>query len=162
MNNALIPGSFDPITVGHLDIIKRASTLFSSVTVLVSKNSDKCYLLTDEQRKLLVTDAVKNIKNVTVDFFDGYVADYSYKNNIDVLVKGIRNNDDFDYEFKMALANQQISSERFSKQLETLLLPSNPQFDNISSTLVKEYIKSGKDINDLVPNKKLLFEFLGM
>lgn len=162
MSKALVPGSFDPITIGHLDIIKRASFLFSTVTVLISKNSQKDYILTDEQRKLLVVDAVKDFDNVTVDLFDGYVAEYSYNYNIDVLVKGVRNKDDFEYEMQMALANQQISQSRFSKPLETMLLPCNPELQNISSTLVKEYIQSGNDIDKLVPNKELLLQILNL
>lgn len=160
MSKALIPGSFDPITVGHLDIIKRTCRMFDSVTVLVSKNSDKRYMLTDEQRKLLILSAVKDLENVTVDVYDGLVAQYAYNNQIDAVVKGIRNNLDYNYEADMALANEKISKTMFNKSFETLLMPCKPQYTDVSSSLVRLMIGTGADISQMVPDKKLLLEIL--
>lgn len=160
MSKALIPGSFDPITVGHLDIIKRTCRMFDSVTVLVSKNSDKRYMLTDEQRKLLILSAVKDLENVTVDVYDGLVAQYAYNNQIDAVVKGIRNNLDYNYEADMALANEKISKTMFNKSFETLLMPCKPQYTDVSSSLVRLMLGTGADISQMVPDKKLLLEIL--
>ncbi len=160
MSKALIPGSFDPITVGHLDIIKRTCRIFDSVTVLVSKNSDKRYMLTDEQRKLLILSAVKDLENVTVDVYDGLVAQYAYNNQIDAVVKGIRNNLDYNYEADMALANEKISKTMFNKSFETLLMPCKPQYTDVSSSLVRLMLGTGADISQMVPDKKLLLEIL--
>jgi len=109
MSKALIPGSFDPITNGHLDIIRRTSSLFDEVIVLVSKNASKNYMLCSKKRTALVEDAVKELPNVTVMCYDGLLVDFAAENGIDVTVKGIRNDKDYSYEENMAGANMLLS-----------------------------------------------------
>lgn len=160
MSKALIPGSFDPITTGHLDIITRASKMFDEVVVLISKNSSKNYMLCSNKRLMLVEDAVKNLKNVKVCAYDGLLVDFANKNNIDVVVKGIRNQNDFNYEQEMANANMLLSRKMYSKDFETIYLPSSKNFVDVSSTVVRLLLQNHSDIDGLVPNPKLLMSML--
>lgn len=156
MSKALVTGSYDPITVGHLDIIKRTAEIFDEVTVLISRNSSKEYLLCTKKRKLLVEDAVKELKNVTVDIDDGLVADYAMTHGVTAIVKGIRNVQDFDYENQMTRANEILGDVYYGKKCETMYLLCNPQFEGISSTLVRVMLKKGTGFEKLVPNPELL------
>lgn len=160
MSKALIPGSFDPITTGHLDIITRASKMFDEVVVLISKNSSKNYMLCSNKRLMLVEDAVKNLKNVKVCAYDGLLVDFANKNNIDVVVKGIRNQNDFNYEQEMANANMLLSRKMYFKDFETIYLPSSKNFVDVSSTVVRLLLQNHSDIDGLVPNPKLLMSML--
>ena len=117
---ALITGSFDPVTNGHLDIIKRTAAVFDSVVVGIFINPEKKYLFDVNERIEMLSEAVKDLKNVTVDSSEGYVAKYVEQNSIDVIVKGVRNSVDFEYEAKMAKINKQIYSGA-----ETLLIPAS-------------------------------------
>ncbi len=143
---ALICGSFDPVTNGHIDIIKRAAALFDNVVVGIFVNSEKKYFFSLKDRLKLLSEATKDFDNVTVDFSDGLVAKYVEQNGIDVIVKGVRNAADFEYEFKMAEINKQIN-----KNAETLFLPSSKDNELLSSSLVKSRFLSGEDISALVP-----------
>lgn len=143
---ALVCGSFDPVTNGHLDIIKRTAALFDSVTVGIFVNSDKKYLLDAKKRFELLEEATADLKNVSVDCCDGLVAKYVEKNKIDVIVKGIRNAKDAEYELEMAKTNKLINA-----RAETLLLPASSETELISSTLVKTLFLAGEDITAYVP-----------
>ncbi len=143
---ALICGSFDPVTNGHLDIITRAAALFDSVTVGIFINSEKKYYFDLNTRVQLLTEAVKDLKNVTVDFSEGYVAKYVEENGIDVIVKGVRNATDFEYEAMIDKVNKQIYPGA-----ETLLLIASKEIEHLSSSFVKEKFLSGEDITSYVP-----------
>lgn len=157
---ALIPGSYDPITLGHLDIIKRCSEIFDEVIVLISKNPAKNYLLCSEKRSALAMDAVKEFGNVTVDVYDGLLVDYAKANDIDVTVKGIRNSTDFNYEDNMAKTNVRLSDTIYGTNFETLFMPCHSEFSDISSSLVRLLISRNASVDGLVPNPKLLKELL--
>ncbi len=143
---ALICGSFDPVTNGHLDIIKRAAALFDSVVVGIFVNSEKKYFLNSKDRLELLAEATKDLDNVTIDFSEGLVAKYVEENGIDVIVKGVRNAADFEYEFKMAEINKQIN-----KNAETLFLPASKETELLSSSFVKNKLLAGEDISAFVP-----------
>jgi pantetheine-phosphate adenylyltransferase len=160
MSKALLPGSYDPITVGHLDIIRRCSKMFDEVVVLISKNSSKNYMLCSKNRAALAEDAVKDLPNVRVDVFDGYLVDYAKANNIDVTVKGLRNGADFEYEQNMAYTNLQLSRNIHGYDFETLYMPCNKKFSDISSSLVRMLLQKNGSIDELVPNSKLLLELI--
>lgn len=143
---ALICGSFDPVTNGHLDIIRRAAALFDSVVVGIFINSEKKYYFDLNDRVMLLTEAVKDLNNVTVDFSEGYVAKYVEENGIDVIVKGARNATDFEYEAMIDKVNKQIYPGA-----ETLLLIASKETECLSSSFVKESFLSGEDISKYVP-----------
>lgn len=148
---ALYPGSFDPITNGHLEIITRAATLFDRVIVLVSNNSAKKeYMFTGEERVMLVSKACKHLKNVAVDYSDGLIADYFKARNCSVIVKGLRAVSDFESEFQMAHINKQLYSKA-----ETIFLCSEVNNTYLSSSLVKEISMRGGDISPFVPDNIL-------
>lgn len=142
---ALCPGSFDPITVGHYDYICRAARMFDSVVVAVTDNTEKKYMFTAKERLELVKQAFAHLDNVTAVICDGWGADAVKAYGADILVKGLRTGDDFDYEKLIATVNREISG------VETLLLPCQPQFGDISSTAVREMIKYGKDYSPFIP-----------
>ena len=160
MITALVPGSYDPITLGHLDIITRVSSLFDRVIVLVSPNSAKNYMFDEQTSAELAKDAVKNLKNVSVDIYGGLLADYSHNNKVDVIVKGIRNSADYEYENNMALSNTRLYDDIYSGQLETLFMPCSPHYSYISSTLARVMIKRGCNLSEIIPNENLLKSFL--
>lgn len=156
MSRALIPGSYDPITVGHLDIIKRTASLFDEVVVLVSKNSSKNYMLCSEKRAVLVEDAVKKLHNVRVAIYDGLLVDFAMANEIDVTVKGIRNDKDYQYEEGMAATNMLLSRKLYGRDFETMYLPCSKEYSDVSSTVVRMLLAGGGDVSGLVPNSELL------
>ena len=148
MKIAVCPGSFDPVTKGHLDIIKRASKLFDSVIVVVMSNSAKSPLFTQVERMELLqrTIAAAGIDNVTVDCYDGLLADYVQMRHATAIVKGLRAMSDFEYEFQMALTNRKIYPEA-----ETVFLTTAAENMYLSSSLVKQVGRLGGDISDFVP-----------
>ncbi len=160
MSKALIPGSFDPITVGHLDIITRASKMFDEVIVLISKNSSKNYMLCSEKRALLAADATKKLSNVKVAIFDGLLVDFAVVSDIDVTVKGVRNSKDFEYEQNMAQTNKLLSKKLYNRDFETMLLPCSKEYIDVSSTAVRLLLNKGADVSELVPNKDLLMKVI--
>ena len=146
MKKAVCPGSFDPITNGHLDIIKRAAELFDEVTVLVVTNPDKKCAFSPEERCDLIKKATEDIEGVKVDSFSGLLADYVKRNEINAIVKGIRSSSDFEYEFQMALANRSLAPNA-----ETVFITADPQNMYVSSSLIRQIACFGGDVSDFVP-----------
>ena len=145
MRKAVCPGSFDPITNGHIDVIERASGLFDQVVIGVLANSSKTGLFSIEERLVLAKDAVAHIPNVTVDTWSGLLVDYCKANNIGAIIKGLRAVSDFDYELQMAQMNLQL------KGVDTLLMATKPAYSFLSSSLVREIARYGGDVSALVP-----------
>lgn len=146
MRKAVCPGSFDPITNGHIDIIKRAVELFDEVTVLVVTNPDKKCVFSPEERCELIKKAAEDIKGVKVDSFSGLLADYVKQNEICAIVKGIRSSSDFEYEFQMALANRSLAPNA-----ETVFITADPRNMYVSSSLIRQIAAFGGDVSDFVP-----------
>ena len=145
MKTAVFPGSFDPVTLGHLDIIERSATIFDKVYVSILNNSAKAPLFSTQERKELLLRVTKHLTNVEIDTFSGLLADYVSDKKIDVIVKGIRSASDFDYEFQMALINKTLDGG-----VETLFLPTNPKYMAIHSGYVKEVAAYGGSIESMV------------
>lgn len=146
MKKAVCPGSFNPVTNGHVDVIKRAAELFDEVTVLIMVNPDKECIFSPDERAEMMKTAVAGIRNVKVDIWDGLLATYVEENGICAIVKGLRSATDFDYEFQMALANKSLAPEA-----ETVFLTAKPENMYVSSTLVRQIASFGGDIKDFVP-----------
>ena len=144
MKTAIFPGSFDPFTNGHLDLIRRMSLVFDSVIIVVSKNPSKKYLFSNQQRLDMIREATKDISGIDVVLYGGLIAPFAKEHN-GVLVKGVRNSVDLDYEMPQYQANLAIAD------VETLLLPANPAYSHISSSLVRELYSYGADVSALVP-----------
>lgn len=145
---AVYPGSFDPITLGHCDIIRRIQKIFGSVTVLVSQSTRKNYLFTAEERKQLAEGALKDIPNVKVDIHDGLTIDYVRAHKAQTIVRGLRAVSDFEYEFVMANMNKKLNPD-----VETMIVFASPEYYYISSNTVKEVAMHGGPVKDLVtPN----------
>ena len=143
---AICPGSFDPVTLGHIDIIGRASKMFDKVIVAVLINPNKRPSFDINERIGLLSEATKGIKNIEIVSFDGLLADYAKEKNAVAVVKGLRAVSDFEYEFQMALTNKKLNPE-----LETIFLTANSQYMYLSSSMVKQVASFGGDINDFVP-----------
>lgn len=150
MKRAIYPGTFDPITFGHIDIIKRASRIFQDITVAVVKNPSKGALFSYAERLSMVKDAVKNIAGIKVEGFDGLVVNFAKKKKATVIIRGLRMISDFEYEFQMALTNRSLSP-----QIETLFLMPHPYYSYISSRLIKEAASLGADLRQFAPLKVL-------
>lgn len=143
---AVCPGSFDPITNGHLDIVERAAQLFPSVVVGVLENPSKKPLFSLEERVNLIRTAVKHLKNVEVECFSGLLIDFTRRVGSNLIVKGLRAISDFEIEFQMALNNKRMSPE-----IETIFMMTKNEYSFLSSSMVKEIIQFGGDISGLVP-----------
>ena len=146
MKIAICPGSFDPVTLGHLDIIKRASGLFDKVIVLVAVNSQKQAAFTPEERVALIKKATVGLENVEADICTGLIVDYAAKVGASAIVKGLRAMTDFEYEFQMALINRKLSNE-----LETVFLTTSEEYMYLSSSAIKQIAFYGGDISPFVP-----------
>ena len=143
---AIYPGSFDPVTYGHLDIIQRAQRLFDTVVVAVARNSQKKPLFSVKDRLNMLRKATQGMDGVVVTDFDGLVVDYARKNNLGVIIRGLRMISDFEYEFQMALTNRKLAAD-----VETIFLMPSEQYSYISSRLLKETAGLGADISSFVP-----------
>ena len=145
MRRAVCPGSFDPVTLGHLDIVERASAIYDEVTVAVLVNKKKSSLFTVEERMDLLRQVTATYGNVRVDSFHGLLVDYCRTQQIPVIVKGLRAISDFDYELQMAQMNHGLAG------VETMFMTTNPLYSFLSSSLVKEVATYGGDVSGLVP-----------
>ncbi|WP_299958248.1 pantetheine-phosphate adenylyltransferase [uncultured Modestobacter sp.] len=145
MRRAVCPGSFDPVTNGHVDVIRRAAALYDELVVAVLVNPGKAGLFDVDERMALLREAVVELPNVTVDRFEGLLVDYCRSQDIPVIVKGLRAVGDFEYELQMAQMNRELAS------VETLFVPTAPQVGHLSSSLVKQIARFGGDVSSLVP-----------
>lgn len=146
MRRVVCPGSFDPVTNGHLDIISRASRLYDEVVVAVLINKNKQSLFSVDERAAMIEEVTKEYGNVTVDTFYGLTVDYCKEQNIPVIVRGLRAVSDYEYELQMAQMNHRIAG------VETLFMATNPLYAFLSSSLMKEVVKFGGDVSGLVPD----------
>lgn len=156
MKSAIYPGSFDPMTLGHLDVIKRASTMFDHLTVSVLDNMAKNALFSVEERVTILKEATKDLPNVTVDSFSGLLVDYAKKQDIHVSVRGLRAVTDFEYELQIAQTNRKLSNGA----LDTVFLTTSLEYAYLSSSSVKEIAAFHGDISQLVPDfvAKLVYD----
>ena len=148
MRIAVYPGSFDPITNGHLDIIRRASKLYDQLIVGVLDNSSKKPMFSSADRKAMIEEAISELPNVKCDIFSGLLVDFAKMNGASVIVKGLRTVSDFEYEFQMALANKKLNPE-----VETVFLTTAAENMYLSSSMVKQIASMGGDVGDFVPEQ---------
>ncbi|MEG0545784.1 MAG: pantetheine-phosphate adenylyltransferase [Oscillospiraceae bacterium] len=150
MRTVICPGSFDPVTLGHLDIISRSAKMFDKVIVVVMTNYHKknAYAFTPEERAELLRRCTDDMPNVEVDINNGLLAEYARKNNAVAIVKGLRAVSDFEYEFQQALTNKKLNSE-----LETIFITTMAENMYLSSSVVKQVCELGGDISTFVPEK---------
>ncbi len=151
MNKALYAGSFDPLTCGHVDLIKRAAKLYDELVVGVINNPSKRPLFTAEERRMMIEEAVRKISHVSVDCFSGLLADYVNANNFNVVIRGLRGNTDFEYEIQMA----QMNARLYEGKVETIFLMTDPSYSFISSSMAREVASLGGSIKGLVPDNIL-------
>ncbi|MBR1929181.1 MAG: pantetheine-phosphate adenylyltransferase [Paludibacteraceae bacterium] len=143
MKIAIFPGSFDPFTIGHKDIVERTLPLFDKIIIAIGNNSEKNTLFSVEERKEKIANAFKNNKKISVEEYTGLTIDFAKQNNAQFIIRGARNTIDFEYEKQIADFNKQEGD------IETIILFTNPQYAYISSTLCRDLIKNGKDISKL-------------
>ena len=146
MKIAIVPGSFDPVTNGHLDIIRRTAALFDKVYVSILSNSSKSPLFSVEERIELIRRVTGDLSNVKVDAFTGLLVDYARSKNAKFIVKGLRAVSDFEYEFQMSLTNKNLAPE-----IETFFITTNSNYAYLSSSIVKEVARYGGDFTEMVP-----------
>lgn len=151
MRIAVYPGSFDPITNGHLDIVKRASRLYDKVIIGVLDNTSKNPMFSPTERKEMIDENIKDMPNVSCDVFSGLLVDFAKQNGATVIVKGLRTVADFEYEFQMALLNKALNPE-----YETMFMMTDSKYSYISSSMVKEVAKYNGELDGLVPQNVIL------
>ena len=144
---AICPGSFDPVTYGHLDIICRAANMFDKVLVVVASNKSKTNSFTPDERVQMIKKCIPDLSNVEVESFDGLLATYAAEKGATAIIKGLRAMSDFEYEFQMALANKKLNPK-----VETLFLTTSAQNMYLSSSMVKQIASMGGDISSFVPS----------
>jgi pantetheine-phosphate adenylyltransferase len=154
---ALCPGSFDPVTLGHLDIIERSARHFDEVIVAVIRNPQKTQsLFSLEERQQMLKEATANLANIRIEFFKGLLVDFAKEHGANAIVKGLRAISDFDYELQMAQMNQRLSG------IDTFFIATSPQYSFLSSSLVREVARFGGDVSGMVPpavNERLVEMF---
>mgnify|MGYP002681666287 FL=1 len=159
MTLAIYPGSFDPITYGHIDVIERAVRIFGRVVVAVAHNREKAPLFSVEERLGMLREIVREIPGVEVDSFDTLLVEYATRRGAQVIIRGLRALSDFEYEFQMALTNRKIRNE-----IETVFLMTSEQYSYLSSRMIKEIATLGGDVRDFVPGciAKMIRRKLGL
>ena len=149
---AIYPGSFDPLTNGHLDIISRAASIFEKLIIAVAVNGEKETLLSKNERVAIIEESASSIGNVIVESFDGLLVDYARKNNIFTIIRGLRTLSDFEYEFRMAIMNRNLD-----KSIETVFLMTDEKHGHISSSFIKEVYSLNGDVAPFVPEIALSY-----
>ena len=152
---AIYPGSFDPITNGHVDLIKRASKLFDEVIIAITQNANKSSFLSIDERVSAAENSIRSLENPKVLSFNSLLVDFAKEHNAQIIIRGLRAVSDFEYEFQLSGMNKRLNSE-----IETLFMTPSEEFANISSSLVREILMLGGDISPFVPSevKKILIE----
>jgi len=145
VRRAVCPGSFDPVTNGHIDIVARAAGLFDEVVVAVGVNRSKQRLFSPEERIEMLTEVCADYPNVSIDSFEGLLTDFCRRRQVHAIVKGLRAVSDFDYELQMAQMNSRLA------EVETVFVPTSPEYSFLASSLVKEVAAFGGDVSSLVP-----------
>ena len=146
MKTAIYPGSFDPITKGHLDVLEKASKMFDKIIIAVLKNTAKKGFLPVQDRLELIRASVSHLENVEVDYFDGLTIDYARSKNATILIRGLRAVSDFEYEMQLSQTNNALAPD-----ITTVFLITKPKYNFISSSIVKEIATAGKDVSKFVP-----------
>jgi len=146
MKIAIYPGTFDPVTNGHVDVAQRAASLFDKVIICVATNSTKAPIFDSTERVRLVKEAVKKIENIEVEEFNGLLVEYAKSKKADAIVRGLRAVSDFEYEFQMALTNRKLCAE-----IDTVFLMPDEKFTYLNSSIVREIAKFGGDVSEFVP-----------
>jgi len=146
MQKAIFPGSFDPITIGHVDLVHRAIPLFEEIVVAIGHNTGKAYLFELDQRLMWLKKVFEKQKTVTIDYYEGLTANYCKKVNAHFIIRGLRNASDFDYEKTISQLNNVIG-----ENLETVFFISRPEYSHISSTIVREIIRGGGNATPFLP-----------
>ena len=146
MKIAIYPGSFDPVTKGHLDILKNAAGIFDKVIIAVAHNGEKKGFLTVDERIKLIKDSIPDLKNVVVDSFEGLTIEYAQKHGADILIRGLRAVSDFEYEMQLSQTNSALCDK-----VKTVFLTTKPKYNFISSSTIKEILANGGDISKFVP-----------
>ena len=142
---AIYPGTFDPITNGHIDVINRASNIFDEVIVTMAINQTKKPLFTNDERMLMIEDAIKGYVNVSVSKFDGLLVDFAEKNNVKVIIRGLRAISDFEYEFQMALMNKKLAND-----VTTVFMMPHEKYTYLNSTIIKDVAKFNGNVDNFV------------
>ncbi len=150
MKKAIFPGSFDPITLGHIDIIKRGLNLFDEVIIAIGVNAEKKHMFSLEDRKLQIEEVFKNESRIKVDTYKGLTVDYCKTVNANFILRGLRNSTDFTYEQSIAQTNSSLA------KIESVFLVCTPNVSNISSSIVRDIIRNGGDYRSLVPRSVLM------
>lgn len=143
---AMVPGSYDPITNGHINLIQRSSKLFSKIFVVVADNKSKNCLFTTEERLSLLKETLKDLKNVEVVCYNGLMVDFAKENNVSLMIRGVRALVDFGYEFELAMTNKQLNSD-----LEIMFMPTDPSYFVLRSSAIKNLALFDADISKMVP-----------
>ena len=159
MKTAIYPGSFDPVTYGHLDIVRRAARMFDRVVVVVMNNSSKQSLFSVDERVKMLQTAVSHIKNVYVDVHDGLMINYCKEKEVRIVIRGLRAVTDFEYELQIAQTNKELSSGK----VDTVFLTTSVRYSYLSSSIVREFAKYRANVSKLVPDHvaKALLERIG-
>lgn len=150
MKKAVFPGSFDPITLGHVDIIKRSLSLFDEIIIAIGVNADKKSMFSLEDRKKQIADTFKNEPKIKVKTYTGLTVDFCKKEQAPFILRGLRNNSDFDYEQSIAQTNASLAS------VETIFIMCAPYLSNISSSIIRDIIRNGGDYTKMVPRSVFL------
>jgi len=143
---AIYPGTFDPITNGHVDVVNRAAAMFPRLIILVARNPGKTPMFSDTERIAMIREVFRGRKNITVDGFDGLLVDYARRTNATAIIRGLRAMSDFEYEFQMALMNRKLY-----RSIDTVFLVPDERYTYLNSSIVREVARLGGDIDDFVP-----------